>query len=550
MEPFFTEEQLNGMSRENLIELMKLMKEQSAKKDTEIQLLKDKQKELEFMNAMLSDRLALARRKQFGSSSEKYAEGYEQMDLFNEAEASADPEAEEPTFEEVHPSSYKRKKRTGKKEEDLSDFEVTETIEYKLAGEDRYCPECGKKYKIVTKETVKRLKFVPAKFEVVEEVTYVYSCPECGFMKRPEKTPPLVSGGSIATPSLVAGIMNAKYVNGMPLARQEREFARYNLNLSTKTMANWIIGCANRYLKPLYDRMKEEFLKSRYIHCDETRIQVIGEPDQKGTTQNWMWVYLTDEYSESPRMALFDYERTRAGYHPVKFLDGRFHGYLTCDGYQAYHGLDDSITVTGCFTHARRRFDAALTALKKDFTREQLKETVAYNAMTRIGILYKVEELIRNKTPEERYEERQKQSRLVVDALFEWLHSMEDSVDRSSLIGDAILYTLNQEPYLRRYLDDGHLSIDNNSAERAIKNFAVGRRNWLFAKSIRGADASAVVYSITETALLNGLKPYVYLTYVLDQIRQMGPFPKPDELERLLPWSDDLPEEFRTKNRG
>lgn len=550
MEPFFTEEQLNGMSRENLIELMKLMKEQSAKKDTEIQLLKDKQKELEFMNAMLSDRLALARRKQFGSSSEKYAEGYEQMDLFNEAEASADPEAEEPTFEEVHPSSYQRKKRTGKKEEDLSDFEVTETIEYKLAGEDRYCPECGKKYKIVTKETVKRLKFVPAKFEVVEEVTYVYSCPECGFMKRPEKTPPLVSGGSIATPSLVAGIMNAKYVNGMPLARQEREFARYNLNLSTKTMANWIIGCANRYLKPLYDRMKEEFLKSRYIHCDETRIQVIGEPDQKGTTQNWMWVYLTDEYSESPRMALFDYERTRAGYHPVKFLDGRFHGYLTCDGYQAYHGLDDSITVTGCFTHARRRFDAALTALKKDFTREQLKETVAYNAMTRIGILYKVEELIRNKTPEERYEERQKQSRPVVDALFEWLHSMEDSVDRSSLIGDAILYTLNQEPYLRRYLDDGHLSIDNNSAERAIKNFAVGRRNWLFAKSIRGADASAVVYSITETALLNGLKPYVYLTYVLDQIRQMGPFPKPDELERLLPWSDDLPEEFRTKNRG
>ena len=550
MEPFFTEEQLNNMSRENLIEIMKIMKEQSAKKDTEIQLLKDKQKELEFMNAMLSDRLALARRKQFGSSSEKYAEGYEQMDLFNEAEASADPEAEEPCFEEIHPSSYKRKKRIGKKEEDLSGFEVTETIEYKLAGEDRYCPDCGKKYTVVTRETVKRLKFVPAKFEVVEEVTYVYSCPECGSMKRPEKIPPLVSGGSIATSSLVAGIMNAKYVNGMPLARQEREFARYNLNLSTKTMANWIIGCADRYLKPLYDRMKEEFLKSRYIHCDETRIQVIGEPDQKGSTRNWMWVYLTDEYSGAPRMALFDYERTRAGYHPVKFLDGRFHGYLTCDGYQAYHGLDDSITVTGCFTHARRRFDAALTALKKDFTREQLKETVAYNAMTRIGVLYKIEELIRNKTPEERYEERQKQSRPVVDALFEWLHSMEDSVDRSSLIGDAILYTLNQEPYLRRYLDDGHLSIDNNSAERAIKNFAVGRRNWLFAKSIRGADASAVVYSVTETALLNGLKPYVYLTYVLDQIRQMGPFPKPEELDRLLPWSDDLPDEFRTKNQG
>jgi len=548
MEPFFSEEQLNNMSRENLIELMMIMKDQAAKKDTEIQLLKDKQKELEFMNALLSDRLALSQRKQFGSSSEKYAEGYEQLNLFNEAEADAEPEEE--SFEEIHPSSYKRKKQTGKKKEDLSGFEVTETLEYKLTGEDRYCPDCGKKYKVVTKETVKRLKFVPAKFEVVEEVTYVYSCPECGSMKRPEKIPPLISGGSIATPSLVAGIMNAKYVNGMPLARQEREFARYGLNLSTKTMANWIIGCADCYLKLLYDRMKEEFLKSRYIHCDETRIQVIGEPDQKGSTQNWMWVYLTGEYSGSPRMALFDYERTRAGYHPVRFLDGRFHGYLTCDGYQAYHGLDESITVTGCFTHARRRFDAALTALKKDFTKEQLKETVAYQAMARIGILYKVEELTRNKTPEERYEERQKQSRPVVDALFEWLQSMEDSVDRSSLIGDAILYTLNQEPYLRRYLEDGHLSIDNNSAERAIKNFAVGRRNWLFARSIRGADASAIVYSITETALLNGLKPYVYLTYVLDQLRHMGPFPRPDELDRLLPWSDELPDEFKTKNQG
>lgn len=555
MDPIFTGEQLNRMNREDMLSLLKIMQEHRQKQEetlqkqeTRIQLLEEKTKELEFLNAMLSDRLTLAQRKRFGASSEKYADGYTQLSLFNEAEQEAEPDAPEPDLEEVHPSSYKRKKPSGKKEEDLSSFETTEVIEYKLTGDDRYCPDCNTKYKVVTKESVKRLKFIPARFEVVEEVTCVYSCPKCGGMKRPKKAPSLLKG-SVATPSLVAGIMNAKYVNGMPLARQEREFARYDLNLSTKTMANWIIQCAGRYLQPLYDLMKEELLRSNYLHGDETRIQVIDEPDQKGSTQNWMWVYLTDEYSGSPQMALFDYERTRAGYHPVKFLDGRFHGYLTCDGYQAYHGLDDSITVTGCLTHARRRFDAALTALKKDFTKEQLKETVAYQAMTRIGILYKVEELIKNKTPEERYEERQKQSRPVVDALFEWLHSMEDSVDRSSLIGDAILYTLNQEAYLRRYLEDGRLSIDNNSAERAIKNFAVGRRNWLFAKSIRGADASAVVYSITETALLNGLKPYVYLTYVLDQLRQMGPFPKPEELDRLLPWSDDLPDEFRTKNK-
>ena len=222
MEPIFTDKQLNNMSREDLISLMKIVQEQTKKKDTEIQLLKDKQKELEFLNAMLSDRLTLAQRKQFGASSEKYAEGYEQMNLFNEAE--------------------------GKKEEDLSNFEIVETRTYKLEGEARYCPACGS-------------------------------------MKRPEKEPSLIRG-SIATPSLVAGIMNAKYVNGMPLARQEREFARYDLDLSTKTMANWIINCADRYLKPLYQLMKEELLESRYIHCDESRIQILGEPDQKGTTQN------------------------------------------------------------------------------------------------------------------------------------------------------------------------------------------------------------------------------------------------------------------------
>ena len=537
------------MSKENIITLIQAMQAYQKKQETEIQLLKEKTKELEFMNALLSDRLALAQRKQFGSSSEKYAEGYEQMDLFNEAEQEADPNAAEPEMEEIHPKSYKRKKPTGKKEEDLSAFETTEVIKHKLEGNDRFCPECGTKYKVVTTETVKYLKFIPARFEVVEETTYVYACPKCGMMKRPQKDPSLLKG-SVATPSLVAGIMNAKYVNGMPLARQEREFARYNLNLSTKTMANWIILCAKRYLQPIYDLMREEFLRSRYIHCDETRLQVIDEPEQKGTTQNWMWVYLTDEYSGSPRMVLFQYERTRGGYHPVEFLGDEFRGYLTCDGYQAYHGLPEQITVTGCMAHARRRFDEALTPLKKGFTKEQLKETTAYQAMARIGMLYKIEELIRNQSPEERYAERQKQSKPLLEAFFGWLHTLEGSVNRSSKIGEAVLYALNQEKYLKAYLEDGHLSIDNSAAERAIKNFAIGRRNWLFSKSIKGAEASATVYSITETALLNGLKPYDYVAYILERMKDLGPFPSKEDLQQLLPWSESIPESCRTNRPG
>lgn len=537
------------MSKENIITLIQAMQVHQKKQETEIQLLKEKTKELEFMNALLSDRLALAQRKQFGSSSEKYAEGYEQMDLFNEAEQEADPNAAEPEMEEIHPKSYKRKKPTGKKEEDLSAFETTEVIKHKLEGNDRFCPECGTKYKVVTTETVKYLKFIPARFEVVEETTYVYACPKCGMMKRPQKDPSLLKG-SVATPSLVAGIMNAKYVNGMPLARQEREFARYNLNLSTKTMANWIILCAKRYLQPIYDLMREEFLRSRYIHCDETRLQVIDEPEQKGTTQNWMWVYLTDEYSGAPRMVLFQYERTRGGYHPVEFLGDEFRGYLTCDGYQAYHGLPEQITVTGCMAHARRRFDEALTPLKKGFTKEQLKETTAYQAMARIGMLYKIEELIRNQSPEERYAERQKQSKPLLEAFFGWLHTLEGSVNRSSKIGEAVLYALNQEKYLKAYLEDGHLSIDNSAAERAIKNFAIGRRNWLFSKSIKGAEASATVYSITETALLNGLKPYDYVAYILERMKDLGPFPSKEDLQQLLPWSESIPESCRTNRPG
>ena len=513
MDPIFTEEQLNRMSREDMLSLVKMMQDHYQKQETRIQILEEKTKELEFLNAMLSDRLTLAQRKRFGASSEKYADGYTQLNLFNEAEQEADPNAPELDLEEVHPSSYKRKKRSGKKEEDLSSFETTEVIEYKLTGEDRYCPDCNTKYKVVTKETVKRLKFIPARFEVVEEVTFVYSCPKCGAMRRPEKTPPLLKG-SAATPSLVAGIMNAKYVNGMPLARQEREFSRYNLNLSTKTMANWIIQCADRYLQPLYDLMKEELLQSKYLHGDETRIQVIDEPNQKGSTQNWMWVYLTDEYSSSPRMVLFQYERTRAGYHPAEFLGDQFEGYFTCDGYQAYHSLPEKITVTGCMAHARR----------------------TYQAMARIGMLYKIEEMIRDKSPEERYEERQKQAKPLLEAFFEWLHTLEDSVDRSSLIGEAVLYTLNQEVYLKRYLEDGHLSIDNLAAERSLKNFATGRRNWLFAKSIRGAQASATIYSITETAMLNGLKPYNYLTYVMGQMKDLGwnCFPGPPACQLIV----------------
>lgn len=546
-QPIFTEKQLNNMSQENMSQIILLMQANQQELEKKQKIMEEKMHELEFMNALLSDKLTLAQKKQFGSSSEKYADGYVQMGLFNEAEQDADLESSEPELEEVCPSAYKRRKKKGKKEEDLSKFPVTETIEHKLEGEESLCSNCGKNLKVVNKEVTRTLKFIPSHFEVIEEITYVYGCPDCGQMVRAAKDTPLLQG-SIATSSLVAGVMNAKYVNGMPLDRQRREFARYDLNLSTRTMANWMILCAERFLQPIYDLMVEEFLRSPYIHSDETRIQVLGEPEQNASTQNWMWVYMTDGNSGHPSMSLFRYERTRGGYHPVKFL-GDYVGYLTCDGYQPYHGLPERITVTGCFAHARRRFNDCLTIMKKTFTKEQLKETTAYQAMSRIGMLYKIEEMIHDRSPEEKYQERQKQSKPLLEAYFEWLHTLEDAVDRSSKIGDAVLYSLNQEKYLRRYIEDGHLSIDNSACERAIKNFAIGRRNWLFSKSIAGAEASAVIYSITETAMQNGVKPYNYLSYVLEKMKDLGPFPDSAAVRELLPWSPSIPAECKTNTR-
>jgi len=539
----FTAEQLNKISREHLMELLLIQQTQKLQLENKLKLSEEKLHEAEFLNALLTEKLTLAQRKRFGASSEKYVDGQEQLNLFNEAEANASPEESEPEYEQVHPSTYKRKKAKGKKENDLRVFPI-EHIEYRLSKEELHCGDCTSEMKVVTTEAHRYLKYVPAHFVTVEEVVFVYSCPSCNTMKRAPKHSSLMKG-SIATPSLVAAIMNAKYVNGIPLDRQEKEFRRFDLTLTTKTMANWMIRCSEDYLYLLYDRMKVKLLSGSYTHCDETRCQVLDEPEQKAETQNWMWVYMTDELSGSPQMVLFQYERTRGGYHPKEFLKD-YRGYLTTDGYKPYHSLPDNIMVTGCMSHARRRFDECLTILKKDMKNGEWKNSIAHEAMERIGKLYKIEEDIREKPCEERLEIRQKQSKPLVDAYFDWLHSMDtEDLDSKSKIGDAILYSLRQEKYLRRFLEDSHISIDNNAAERSLKNFCIGRRNWLFCKSIRGAEASAIIYSIVETAKMNNLRPYFYLTHVLDTMRRHQNDTSYDFIDDLLPWSTKLPEECR-----
>ena len=482
-ENMLTEQQLNSCCKEQLISLCKI--------------LMDQNKEISNRMENLIQQINLANHRRFGSSSEKdkYPEGYEQMTFyFNEAEAVANACAAEPEYEEIVPKPYKRQKQKGKREADLSGFPVVH-IEHKLSDEEKICSKCGKILEVVTTEITSYLKFIPAHFEREEHEVYVYACEDCtcGNIVRAPKEPSLLRG-SIATPSIVAAIMNGKYVNSLPLARQESDFERYGINLSRQTMANWMIRCSDEYLSLIYDEMKSHLLSCSVIQADETRVQVLHEENRKPTTESWMWIYRSGELCDGPPIILFNYETTRGGYHPKEYLMG-YSGYLTTDGYQAYHSLPESIVVSGCHAHSRRKYDECL----KSIPEKDRKGTVADEAIKRIGLLYKIESLLRDKSADERYEARLKQSKPILEAYFQWLHSMSGAIDNNSMIGKAINYSLNQQQYLERYLLDGNIAIDNSASERCIRVFATGRKNWEFCNTPNGARASAIIYSITET---------------------------------------------------
>lgn len=443
-------------------------------------------------------------------------------------------ESKEPEFEEIVPTPYRRKKHKGKRDEDLSSFPVV-IVEHKLTDEELNCKKCDGILREMTTEKYKLLKFVPAHFEVEEHVVYVYSCQVCESVVRAPRPQTLLKG-SIDTPSIVASIMNAKYVNALPLYRQEQEFLRYGVNLSRQTMANWMIRCAEEYLSLIYTRMKASLLSSSVIQADETRVQVLKEENRKATSESWMWIYRTGEYACENPIILFEYQMTRHSYHPKEFLSG-FQGYITTDGYSAYHCLPQGITVSGCWAHGRRKFSDCLKGLDP----KSQKGTVAAEAMKRIGLLYKIESILSEKTVNERYDERLKQSKPIIDTFFEWVELVSIGVPGNSLLDKAFTYMKNQKEYLYTFLLDGRLSIDNNATERSIRPFAIGRGNWLFCDTPNGAEASAIIYSIVETAKANKLKPYDYFVYLLKEIPEHYLGNSLDFLDKLLPWSDSIP---------
>ena len=467
----------------------------------------------------LEEQFRIAQHKQFGQSTEGHPG---QGELFNEAEALA---VESDTQEEA--ISYPRKKPTRKP---LPKGLPREVIVHDISDEEKVCGCCAGELHRIGEDKSEKLQFIPAQVKVIEHVRPKYACRTCekdGISNTVKQAPVphSVIPKGYATPSLLSQIITSKYQYGLPLYRQESMFKQHGIELSRKTMADWIIRCAELF-KPLYDQLHQHILKQPAIAADETTLKVV----ESEKVNSYMWLYASGADSptgnisgtEIPNIVLYDYHNSRAGQCAVDFLKG-YSGYLQVDGYQGYE--QTQATLIGCWAHARRKFmEAKKGAGKKGSGKADW-------ALNHIQKLYRLETQLKDKTVEERYITRQEKSVLLLSQLHMWLMKSAQQVLPKTKLGEAIQYCLNQWKKLERYTLDGLLSIDNHRAERGIKPFVIGRKNWLFSQTATGANASAVLYSIIETAKANDLNVFEYVMTCLDELSQ------PDvDIEQLLPW--------------
>jgi transposase len=457
--------------------------------------------QLKAENQWLKEQLGLAKKRLYGPSSEQTTPGQAAL-LFNEAETEAAPEPPAPETETV---TYVRRKSNGQREQQLENLPVEE-IEYHLTEAQCVCPACDGPMHEMGADIRQEIKIVPPSVTLVKHIRAKYACRRC---ERNEINTPILTASmptpafpnSLASPSAVAHIMSQKFVEGSPLYRQEQSLARLGFELSRQTMANWMLAGAD-WLQRIYDRMHTLLLERDILHADETTVQVLKEAGRSAQSQSYMWLYRTGR--DRPPIVLFEYQPTRAREHAQKFLTG-YRGFLNVDGYAGYEGLS-GVTLVGCLAHARRKFVDAITVLPKP---ERNKGTTYSHAgLAFCDRLFAIERDLRDATPQERHAGREKRSKPALDAFRLWLDDMDSQALPRSGLGTAVSYCRNQWPKLIAFLEDGRLEIDNNRSERSIKPFVIGRKNWLFANTPRGARASSLIYSIVETAKENALNPF------------------------------------------
>ena len=499
----------------------------------EYESLKAERDELNQKLDWLMEQVRLAKKKVYGTSSEQTKEELVGQLSFMFDETEAWLSTRRTATRETRVAAHTRQKRSSRVEEVLPENIPVEVVEHRVPESERNCPECGTLMTEIGTEVRRTLVMVPAQVKIREDVYFTYACQNCKqtgtetpILKAP-KEPPLISG-SYASPEAVAHIMVQKFVMYAPLYRQEQEWNRAGVMLSRQTMSNWVLRVAEDWLRPIYDHLHRQLLQREVLHADETTLQVLKLEGQTARSKCYMWLYRTSGCAEQA-IVLYEYQSTRKAEHAENFLKG-FSGWLHTDGYQGYHKLPENIRVVGCWAHARRKFDEALQTLPK----EKQKDSPAAIGECYCSRLFKLEEAFAELTPEERYEKRLEQEKPVLDALLSWANEMQVKTAPKSAMGRAIHYLLEQWPYLTRYLEDGRLELSNNRAERSIKPFVMGRKNWLFANTPGGAQASSVIYSLIETAKENGLDPYRYLLWLLQNAPGLS---ETDEAwaEKLLP---------------
>jgi transposase len=402
-------------------------------------------------------------------------------------------------------------------------------VQFHLPAETTACSQCDAAMKRFGEDVSEQLEYVPARFKVIRHVRPKYACSCCDHIAQAAApTRPITRG--LAGPGLLAHILVAKYCDHLPLYRQSVMYAREGVTLERATMAEWV-GGASALLAPLIDAIRRHVMAASKLHADDTPVPVLA-PGRGKTKTGRLWVYVRDERPAAGVAApavWFAYTENRKGEHPQRHL-AHYRGILQADAYGGYQAIYSTgqVVEAACWAHARRKFYELHQARLSMVTAEALR---------RIGQLYAIEARIRGKPPDERCRIRQAESRPLLDALQAWLRSTMETLSRKSDTTAAILYALNRWQALVRYCVDGTIEIDNSAAERALRGVALGRKNYLFAGADSGGERAAAIYSLVETAKLNGLDPEAYLRQVLACIAD-HPINRIDE---LLPWNMPLP---------
>lgn len=475
---------------------------------------------------ILHEALRLARAERFAAHSEKLSSN--QSELFNEVEVTAVASTAEVEINIIEVPSHTRNRG---KRKPLPDHLPREEVVIDLSDAEKICFKDGTSLKEISAEVSEQLDIIPAQIKVIRTIRKKYICPCCEKAGETNiKTtalPESILPKSNATAGLLAYIATSKYVDALPMYRLEQIFKRYDVDIPRNTMCRWMIGLTEK-LTPLYNMMEEDLLASDYICSDDTRTQVLNEPGKTPQSESYMWVRTRHGPNVRP-IVLFDYDPSRSKGAINKLLKG-FKGYLQADGYASYGEVckNPDVTRVGCMAHVRRKFFDVHKATKK-------QGGSANMILQLIQKLYKIEEEIKDKSNDIRKQTRLEKSKPILDEIKTWLDANQNH-STQGLINKAVTYATNQWEYVMNYLKDGRIAIDNNFTENRIRPFAIGRKNWLFNDSVAGAKASAMIYSILQSARGNGLEPYAYMRYLLTELPKCQ---TAEQIEILLPHKID-----------